>query len=125
MKNVRLSKFRAVLLLSALFFTFVQGGEAFAATTGEEYVEGEALVLLKYNGASGASKISAESKKISSSQLETSKLSAADIAGAEVQSYVQSVAADAGAEAVKTYNALSAAGGKIFAHFRSKTEKPE
>jgi subtilisin family serine protease len=102
--NVGLSKFRAVLLLSALFFTFAVCGAAFAAIGGE-YVEGEALVLLKYNG--------------------TSKLSEASAASASVQNHVRNVAAKSGATAVTTYNALSSASGKIFAHFKSDTETTE
>ena len=96
--NIKSFKFHAVLLLFALFISFAPGGAAFAAIGGE-YVEGEALVLLRNNSAAALSEASA--------------------ASASVQSYAQSVAARAGAAAVTTYNALSAATGEIFVYVRS------
>ncbi|MDR1579389.1 MAG: S8 family serine peptidase [Synergistaceae bacterium] len=109
--NVKLSKFRAVLLLFTLFFTFAFCGAAFA----EEYVEGEALVLLKYNG-SGTSRLSGAG---------IAARGVVDIASVTVQSHVQRVAAASDATVFTTYNALSAATGEIFAHFKSETETTE
>jgi hypothetical protein len=98
MSIVELLKLRAVLPIFVLFCLFAQSGAAFA----EEYVEGEAMVLLKYD-------------EIPSPSDDASSYDA-------MRRYVRSVAARSHATVVKIYDALSSATGEIFAHFRSESE---
>ncbi|MDR3255109.1 MAG: S8 family serine peptidase [Synergistaceae bacterium] len=80
---------RVILIVFALLLSFA------AAAFGAEYVEGEAIVMLR-NGARAA--------------------------GADARSYVSRVSRRAGAEEAVTYDALSAETGNIFALVKSETE---
>ena len=101
MKKLQLRNAAAVLLcLTALLWM----SASYPAYAGGNYVEGEALVVLK-------------------NRLGT--LNAASLSGAAGKSYIQGVAASAGAEAVTTYSALSLADGEIFIHVRSATKSTE
>ncbi|MDR1978327.1 MAG: S8 family serine peptidase [Synergistaceae bacterium] len=97
-------KFHRALLLTAFFGAYVFSGAVFAGARGE-YVEGEALVLLKNNDAVPLDKASARS--------------------GVARSYAQSAASRADAEAVTTYAALSAATNKVFLFVRSKSDTTE
>lgn len=99
MNVVELFKFRAVLPIFVIFSLLATAGMAFAGVKGN-YVEGEAMVLLRY--------------------AET-PIGSEPVSSDAAQNYARDVAARADAVVVKTYNALSAATGKIFAHFKSET----
>jgi subtilisin family serine protease len=96
-------KRRVILIVSVVFLSIAACSAAFAIE--EEYVEGEALVLLRNNS--------------------SEKLTAAAVASSSVQNYVEGVAASAGAEAVETFDTISAWSGDIIAFVRSKADTTE
>ncbi|MDR1740322.1 MAG: S8 family serine peptidase [Synergistaceae bacterium] len=97
--------FRPLAALLATVAVFLFLASAFSEAEAARYVEGEALVVLR-NSTGGA-------------------LSASSLSGGAGAGYVRRVAEAAGAEAVRTYSAVSEVRNKVIVHMKSSTQTTE